>query len=115
MRILALGDIVSPSAVNELNKRLWNYRKENKIDFVTANGENASVGNGITVSDAKKILDSGVDVITSGNHVWQKHELRQFLDDSKYIVRPMNYPSGTAGNGYTIVDCNGYNVLVMNV
>ena len=115
MRILALGDIVGPSAVNELGIRLWAYRKENKIDFVTANGENASVGNGITPTDAKILLESGVDVITSGNHVWQKHELRSFLDDSKYIVRPMNYPSGSAGNGYTIVDCNGYRMLVMNV
>ncbi len=115
MRILALGDIVGPSAVSELNKKFWSYRKENKIDFTVANGENASVGNGITTSDAKTILESGVDVITSGNHVWQKSELRSFLDDSKYIVRPMNYPSGSAGNGYTVVDCNGYRVLVMNI
>ncbi len=79
MRILALGDIVGPSTVSELNKKLWSYRKENKIDFTVANGENASVGNGITTADAKTILESGVDVITSGNHVWQKTEIRSFL------------------------------------
>ncbi len=115
MRILALGDIVGPNTVEEIGKKLWSYRKENNIDFTVANGENASEGNGISVQDAKTILESGVDVITSGNHVWQKNGLRDFLDDSKFIIRPMNYPGGSAGSGYTIVDCNGYRVLVMNV
>ncbi|MBE6671818.1 MAG: YmdB family metallophosphoesterase, partial [Ruminococcaceae bacterium] len=64
MRILALGDIVSPLAVEELGKRLWSYRKQEKIDFVVANGENASRGNGLEADMARQILDYGVDVIT---------------------------------------------------
>jgi len=115
MRILALGDIVSPLAVEELGKRLWSYRKQEKIDFVVANGENASRGNGLEADMARQILDYGVDVITGGNHIWQKNSLREFLDSSKYIIRPLNFPSSCAGSGYTIVDCQGYNVLVMNV
>ena len=115
MRILALGDIVGPATVELLGKTLWNYRKENKIDFVIANGENASKGNGLDADAAKTILDYGVDVITGGNHIWQKNSLREFLDSSKNIVRPLNFPSTSAGNGYTIVDCQGYKILVMNV
>ncbi len=115
MKILALGDIVSPLAVEELGKRLWSYRKNNKIDFVVANGENASRGNGLDTDSAKAILEYGVDVITGGNHIWQKNNLREFLDSCSNIVRPLNFPPLSAGNGYTIVDCMGYKMLVMNV
>ena len=115
MKILALGDVVSPKAVEEMGKRLWSYRKENKIDLVVANGENASRGNGLDADTAKELLDYGVDVITGGNHIWQKHSLRDLLDSSRHIVRPANFPASSAGNGYTVVDCNGLKVLVMNV
>lgn len=115
MKILVLGDIVGPATVEEMGKKLWSYRKLEKIDLVVANGENASRGNGLEADDAKKMLDYGVDVITGGNHIWQKNSLRSFLDGSKNIIRPMNYPSISAGNGYTVVDCNGYRVMVMNV
>lgn len=115
MKILALGDIVGPDTIEELGKRLWNFRKQNNIDFVVANGENASRGNGLDAESAKKILDYGVDVITGGNHIWQKNSLRDFLENSNSIVRPLNYPTTSAGNGYTILDCNGYKILVMNV
>ena len=115
MRILALGDIVSPGAVEGLKTKLWSYRKQEKIDFTVANGENASKGNGLEADAAQQLLDYGVDVITGGNHIWQKNSLRDFLDSSKNIIRPMNFPGGCAGNGYTLLDCNGARVLVMNV
>lgn len=115
MRILALGDMVSPASVEGLKTRLWSYRKEEKIDFVIANGENASRGNGLEADAARQLLDYGVDVITGGNHIWQKNSLRPFLDSCKDIIRPMNYPGQSSGNGYTLADCNGYRVLVMNV
>lgn len=115
MKILFLGDIVGEKAVEELGKRLGKYKTENKIDFVIANGENASKGNGLCKNDAEAILSYGVDVITSGNHIWQKNDLRGFLDDCPNIIRPANYPGECAGKGYTIADCNGYRILVMNV
>ena len=115
MRILALGDIVGPSTVEEAGKRLWQYRTENKIDFTIANGENASKGNGLDIDSAKALLERGVDVITGGNHIWQKHSLRAFLDSSNNIIRPLNFPKTSVGNGYTTVDCQGYKILVMNV
>lgn len=115
MKILALGDMVSPGSIEGLRGRLWNFRKNEKIDFVVANGENASKGNGLEADAAQQMLDYGIDVITGGNHIWQKNSLRAFLDSNQNIIRPMNYPGECAGNGYTITDCNGYRVLVMNV
>ena len=115
MKILALGDIVSPGSVEGLKNMLWNYRKSEGIDFVVANGENASRGNGLEADAAQQLLDYGVDVITGGNHIWQKNSLRPFLDSCRNIVRPMNFPGCCAGNGYTILDCNGVRILVMNV
>lgn len=115
MRILALGDMVSPRSVEGLKTKLWAYRKEEKIDFVIANGENASKGNGLEADAAMQLIDYGVDVITGGNHIWQKNSLRPFLDSSKNIIRPLNFPGQCAGQGYTTLDCNGFRILVMNV
>ena len=115
MRILALGDMVSPRSVEGLKTKLWSYRKEEKIDFTVANGENASKGNGLEADAAMQLIDYGVDVITGGNHIWQKNSLRPFLDSSKNIIRPLNFPGQCAGQGYTLLDCNGLRILVMNV
>ena len=115
MRILAVGDIVGPLGVEYLSKKLRNYISAQRIDLTLVNGENASVGNGLSRADAESILDAGADVITGGNHIWQKKDLRDFLDESERIVRPCNYPGANAGNGYTIANVNGYRVLVINV
>ena len=106
MKILALGDIVGPDTVDELGKRLWKYRKENKIDFVTANGENASEPNGIDKQTAEALFDAGVDVITTGNHVWRKSVVFSYLDDKDEILRPLNFPSANPGHGDAIVSIN---------
>jgi len=94
---------------------LWSYRKANGISFVVANGENADEGNGISMPTAEKLLSRGVDVITSGNHIWKKNSVYSFLDDSSYIIRPVNYPGACPGKGYTIVDADGRRALVINV
>ena len=111
-----MGDVVGPAAVDALSRRLWDLRKKYGADFVVTNGENAAVGNGLDTAGAKSLLFSGTDVITSGNHIWQKNELRGFLDESPQIVRPANYPASCPGAGYTIrEDGAGYRYLVMNV
>lgn len=115
IRILALGDIVSSRTVDETAFKLWQFRKDNDIDFVVANGENASEGNGLHADSAETLLASGIDVITGGNHIWQKKSLRNVLDTSKSVIRPANYPPASAGNGYTIQECKGQRILVMNV
>jgi len=115
MKILCLGDIVGPQAVEHISKNLWNYRRQNDLSLVVANGENADEGNGISMPTAEKLLSRGIDVLTSGNHIWKKKDVYSFLDDSSYIIRPVNYPGSNPGKGCTIVDANGYRVLVINV
>lgn len=114
-RLLAIGDIVGPNAVEYIRKNLWTIRKKYKIDGVIANGENASEPNGIDRQSAEKLFASGVDVITTGNHVFRKNTVFRYLDDEDKILRPLNFPSSNPGHGDTIVNINGYRVLVMNV
>ncbi|MBG87526.1 MAG: TIGR00282 family metallophosphoesterase [Verrucomicrobiales bacterium] len=102
MRILFIGDIVgSPGrrAVREIVPRL---REEHSIDVVVANGENSAGGSGITTKTAKEIFDAGVDVITSGDHLWDQKEVVELLNDEPRFVRPLNYPADTPGQGWTL-------------
>lgn len=115
MKILLLGDIVGKKTVEYLNKNLWTFRKEKKIDMVIANGENATEIMGLSPEDADTLLSSGVDIITGGNHIFHNRALYQMLDDSKCLVRPLNVPAAAPGNGETLFECKGYNVLVINL
>lgn len=115
MKILAIGDIVGRAAVEYLNKKLWQKRNELKIDFVIANGENASDIYGITAADAELVLSSGVDLITLGNHAFGKRDVFTMLSDSKSMIRPANYPPVAPGGGYTIIDVCGWKLLGINI
>ena len=86
-------------------------RKEHDLDLVIANGENASGGFGISFKTARELYDSGVDVITSGNHIWDQRDIIQHLDSDMPILRPLNYPSGTPGRGHLVFN----DVLVINL
>lgn len=115
MKILAIGDIVGVRAIEHLKQNLWGLRNKLGIDFVVANGENATEIHGLSASDAQRILDAGVDLITMGNHTWSKRDLYNFLDDNPdKIIRPANYPGNAPGCSYTTVDICGYRVLCMN-
>ena len=116
-KILCLGDIVGEDAVNRVLTRLPAYIKENKVDFVVANGENALMGkgNGKSPAIAQSLNMAGVDVITGGNHSFASQSVYSFLDECNYLLRPANYPAECPGMGYTIVDGGGKRVLVMNV
>lgn len=116
MRILCIGDVVGVRAIEYLKKNLWKLRDSKKIDYVIANGENASEIHGVGAKDAQAILDSGVDFITLGNHTWNKRDIYQFLDaNGESIIRPANYPGSAPGYGYAIVDIQGYRALIINV
>ncbi len=116
MRILCIGDIVGTRAIEYLRKNLWKLRDSQRIDYVIANGENASEIHGVSAKDAQAILDSGVDFITLGNHTWNKRDIYAFLDaNGESIIRPANYPGSAPGYGYAIVDIQGYRALIMNV
>ncbi|MBQ4065422.1 MAG: TIGR00282 family metallophosphoesterase [Clostridia bacterium] len=114
-RVLALGDIVGQESVAKVCRVLPSLKREYKIDFTVANGENAAQGNGLDRRTAETLLSSGIDVLTSGNHVWQKKEMVDYIDENPYVLRPANYPQGTPGKGSVIFDSFGMRILVMNV
>ena len=116
MNILIIGDIVGTRSITYLKENLWKTRDKYKIDYVIANGENASEIHGVNAKDARDILNSGVDFITLGNHTWNKRDIYAFLDtNTDVIIRPANYHGSAPGYGYAIVDIQGYRALIMNV
>jgi metallophosphoesterase (TIGR00282 family) len=103
MKILAIGDIVGRPGRQIVHELLQSLRREYELDMVIANGENAAGGFGLTLKTTRELLRSGVDVLTSGNHIWAQKEIIPHLDDDELpIVRPLNYPPGVPGRGYLI-------------
>ncbi len=115
MNILVLGDVVSDSGCEFIRKKLPSFKKLKGIDFTIANGENSSAGNGITPFSADHLFTSGVDFITTGNHVYRRKEVYDYLDDSEYVVRPFNFPSGNPGRGVALIDTGMYSIGVINL
>jgi len=111
MLILAIGDIVGKPGRQAIQELVPDLRKEFGIDLVIANGENAAGGFGLTVATAQELLEYGVDVITSGNHIWAQKEIIPYLDEDVPILRPLNYPPGVTGRGYLLRN----HVLVVNL
>ena len=114
MKILAVGDITSPAGLSYLCERLWSVREKNGIDFTVVNGENASFITGISDSGAERLLRSGADAVTGGNHTLQNFSAHRMLDERCEVLRPINYPSGAPGRGYAVIDTGRYRVLVIN-
>jgi hypothetical protein len=104
MRLFFIGDIVGGPGRNAVRKLLNKIKDENNIDIILANGENASGGFGVTPKNAKELLECGIDVITSGNHIWDKKEIIDFFSSEKRILRPANYPEDIPGNGWILIN-----------
>src|SRR5881397_4338145 len=94
-----IGDVVGKLGRRTVRGLLPEIRRERAIDLVIANGENAAGGRGLTPQTAEELFSAGVDIITSGNHVWENREIYPVLDSDAPIVRPLNYPEGTPGRG----------------
>jgi metallophosphoesterase (TIGR00282 family) len=90
-------------------------REQHHVDLCIANGENAAGGFGLTEQTADELFASGVDFLTSGNHIWDKREFRSALDETDRIIRPANYPPGSPGSGTGIVTVNGIEVGIVNL
>ncbi len=112
-RILTVGDITSPDALTFLTKNLWRIRREERIDFVIANAENASFLSGVSPRAAEELLDGGVDCITGGNHTMQNRAIFPMLESSRAILRPLNLPDLAPGSGYTILHAAGVRYLIL--
>jgi metallophosphoesterase (TIGR00282 family) len=115
MNILVLGDVVGEIGCEFLRKKLPALKKLKGIDFCIANGENSSTGNGITPYSADYLFSSGVDFITTGNHVFRRKEVYDFLDENEFIIRPQNFHSSCPGTGYRIVDLGFNSIGILNL
>jgi len=103
LKILFIADIVGRAGRRAVSQFLPKILSRHSIDFVLANGENAAGGLGITPQVAEELLSGGVDLLTSGNHVWEKREILTFMDSGKRLIRPANYPEGTPGYGTALI------------
>jgi len=101
--ILAIGDIVGRPGRRAVSQLLPGLRQQYGLDLVIANGENAAGGLGLTSTTAKELFDAGVDVLTSGNHIWAQKEIIPYLDGEMPILRPLNYPPGVPGRGHIAI------------
>lgn len=116
MKILFVGDIVGQPGRRAVRALVPKLRLRHALDFVIANGENAAGGNGITPAVAEEIFESGVDVITSGDHLWDQKEVLQLLDKEPRFLRPANYPPDVPGHGWGIFEkANLPPVAVLNL
>ena len=111
IKVLFLGDVIGKPGRKAVEK----YIKGSNADFIIINGENLAGGIGITPLVAQEMFSCGVDLITTGNHVWKKKEMIPFLMEEQRVIRPLNYPSGTPGFGYGVISKNGKKLCVVNL
>ncbi len=115
MKILFIGDVVGAAGVNALLSGLSEIKREYEADFTIVNGENSSENNGISASSAQEIMQSGADVITTGNHAFRRKSILSVYEHNERIIRPANYGNAVAGRGFCEVDCGAYSIAVINL
>lgn len=116
MRILLIGDIVGRPGRRVVRALLPDLSQELGLDLIIANGENAAGGRGLTPETAQELLSAGVDVLTSGNHIWHEREIIPYLEQNAPVLRPLNYPPGVPGRGYLVHDLGPKGrVLILNL
>jgi metallophosphoesterase (TIGR00282 family) len=116
VKLLFLGDIVGRAGREAVTAQVPRLRDQLGLDFVVANGENAAHGFGISPKICEELFDAGVDVITGGNHSWDRSEILAFIDEEPRLLRPANYPAGTPGRGVGVFEtAQGRRVLIVNV
>ncbi|MHB8336949.1 MAG: TIGR00282 family metallophosphoesterase [Ignavibacteriaceae bacterium] len=115
LNVLFVGDIIGKPGLNIVQTWLPGLIQKYKADFVIANGENAADGKGCTEKEGSILFNLGVNVITGGNHTWDKHQSQDYLRAEPRALRPLNYPKGTYGNGYIITETKKGKVAVLNL
>ena len=114
MKVIYIGDVVGKSGRKAVQDHLPRIQDELAPDFVVLNGENAAHGFGITQAICEQFFDMGVDVVTTGNHAWDQREIVDYIDTQPRLLRPVNYPEGTPGQGVGVFDArNGQKVCVI--
>ncbi len=115
MRLLIIGDVVGRRGCEHVAKVLPGLRRQYSPDVIIANGENASEGNGLLPSSAQQLWDSGVDIITGGNHTLRRQEIYIFLDENDNIIRPANMHQSAPGRGVTVYEGMHFKLAVINL
>lgn len=115
-RLLFLGDIQSIKSIEFLKEHFDYFKNTYKPDIIVANAENASEGRSCTQQEADELFNLGIQVLTGGNHSFDKHQAHKLLTKNEYVLRPNNFPTGVFGKGYTIIDTSfGEKVAVVNL
>jgi 2',3'-cyclic-nucleotide 2'-phosphodiesterase len=114
LRVLAIGDLIGTPGRTIVQRLLPPLRKQYAVDLVIANGENSASGRGITIATAEDMVRAGVDVITTGNHVWRHKDAPAVLDGRLPVIRPLNYPAGAPGQGWLTIKVGTLAVTVVN-
>ncbi|MBR7116097.1 MAG: YmdB family metallophosphoesterase [Clostridia bacterium] len=114
MKILAIGDITGIGGVKHLESNLWRIRDREHIDLTIVNVENAGFITGPSPDTAERVLAAGADVLTGGNHTLRNKAIYSYLDSEPRVLRPLNFGPEAPGEGYTIVNINGYRVMVVS-
>ena len=115
MRILMIGDVIGRTGRRAFRKYTPELQREKGIDLVVVNGENSAGGKGITRKSLDELYQGGADIVTSGNHIYDKKEVLQFIDTEPFLVRPANYPEGAPGKGVCIYPFKAKNIAVFNL
>lgn len=115
MKVMLVGDVVGRSGRRAFREITPRVRKEKSIDVVIVNGENCASGKGFTRRALEELYSGGADVVTSGNHVWDKKDVFEFIDQEPFLIRPANYPEGAPGKGYCVYPFKAKNIGVMNL
>ncbi|MGM0501479.1 MAG: TIGR00282 family metallophosphoesterase [Bacillota bacterium] len=113
MKVLMIGDVVGRAGRRAVRKTLPDLKQD--VDFIIANGENAAGGFGLTKGVVEELVDYGVDLLTTGNHVWDNKDIFNFIEDSNYVIRPYNYPPQTPGVGFKIINADNFKLGVINL
>jgi metallophosphoesterase (TIGR00282 family) len=115
MNVLMVGDVYGEPGRSAVQKLLPRLRQQHAIDLAVVNVENAAGGFGVTPQLARGFLDQGADVMTSGNHIWDKKEIVEYIARENLLLRPANFPTGTPGSGFITVKAGPHRVAVLNL
>lgn len=115
MKVLFIGDVVAQVGCDFLQRSLAEFKRTHEVDIVIANGENSADGNGITPYSADMLVKGGVDVITSGNHIFKRYEILEYLDATPHILRPANFTEEANGSGVYIYDAGSFRLAVISL
>src|SRR5215470_19856751 len=110
MKVIVIGDVVGKPGRKILTAKLKSLKEQHEAEFVVANAENAAEGAGVVPKVGDEIISAGVDVMTSGNHIFDKKEVIPYIENQPRLLRPANYPPGTPGKGLWVGEVRGFRV-----